>query len=110
MDETAISGRSSVLQFAGCGSDYGAGIDYRNSRLAMATRRAAAKGHPPDASGPRLGFQPADLDSLSRPPESATEAGRSSAQLPTAYRGGRGCTCELNRAPRRIPERREWAG
>src|SRR3981081_808186 len=76
----------------------------------MAARRAAAKGHPADASGPRLGFQPADLGSVSHPPKSATEAGRSSAQLPTAYRGGRGCTCELNRAPRRIPERREWAG
>src|SRR6266576_83112 len=110
MDETAISGRSSLLQFAGCGSCHGAGIDYRCSRLAVAARRAAAKGYPPDPPHTRLGFQPADLDSLSRPSEGTAQTRRSSAHLPPAHGGDRSCTCDGNRTPRRIFERREWAG
>src|SRR6266403_111980 len=110
MEETAISGRSSLLQFAGCGGCHGAGIDYRCSRLAVAARRAAAKGYPPDAPHTRLGFQPAELDRLSRPPESTAQTRRSSARLPPAHGGDRSCTGDGNRTPRRILERREWAG
>src|SRR6267154_1827181 len=110
MEETAISGRSSLLQFAGCGGCHGASIDYRCSRLAVAARRAAAKGYPPDAPHTRLGFQPADLDSLSRPPESTAQTRRSFARLPPAHGGDRSRTGDGNRTPRRILERREWAG
>ena len=73
MEEAAPAGFGGLLQLACRGNLDHTRCSYRDSRVAVGTRRAETEKHPFDASGDGLRIERADLGGLIHPHASPTE-------------------------------------